>query len=232
MKGFTHEEIAGVLNIHAGTSKSQLFTARRKLRIALGAGPRPVPRGRHIMDNEPDTPLEEAARLREEPVPPAMLESRVVAALARRWPDSHALGLVFICMAREDRRITSDLRHGRDRRPLRVATVAPQAAPAQPRYLLLLAGDVTPAADGSTRAAEYGEWARGLGARGIAVSGDELTSHAELVTNTRSRNVPGPLFSWRLLPDRGGRRWRRGRAGAHVPAHQVRRFYRCAPRAM
>ena len=43
IEGFTHEEIAGVLNIHAGTSKSQLFTARRKLRNALGGGPRPVP---------------------------------------------------------------------------------------------------------------------------------------------------------------------------------------------
>lgn len=43
VEGFTHEEIAGVLNIHAGTSKSQLFTARRKLRNALGGGSRPVP---------------------------------------------------------------------------------------------------------------------------------------------------------------------------------------------
>jgi RNA polymerase sigma-70 factor (ECF subfamily) len=43
VEGFTHEEIAGLLNIHTGTSKSQLFTARRKLRSALGAGPRPVP---------------------------------------------------------------------------------------------------------------------------------------------------------------------------------------------
>jgi len=42
IEGFTHEEIAGLLNIHAGTSKSQLFTARRKLRSALGAGPTPV----------------------------------------------------------------------------------------------------------------------------------------------------------------------------------------------
>ncbi|HUR21919.1 MAG TPA: RNA polymerase sigma factor [Vicinamibacterales bacterium] len=42
VEGFTHEEIAGLLNIHAGTSKSQLFTARRKLRNALGSGPRPV----------------------------------------------------------------------------------------------------------------------------------------------------------------------------------------------
>jgi RNA polymerase sigma-70 factor (ECF subfamily) len=43
VEGFTHEEIAGVLNIHAGTSKSQLFEARRKLRHALSGGARPVP---------------------------------------------------------------------------------------------------------------------------------------------------------------------------------------------
>lgn len=35
IEGFTHEEIAGLLNIHVGTSKSQLFAARRKLREAL-----------------------------------------------------------------------------------------------------------------------------------------------------------------------------------------------------
>jgi RNA polymerase sigma-70 factor (ECF subfamily) len=46
VEGFTHEEIAGVLNIHSGTSKSQLFTARRKLRSALGAGARPMPAGK------------------------------------------------------------------------------------------------------------------------------------------------------------------------------------------
>lgn len=42
IEGFTHEEIAGLLNIHAGTSKSQLFTARRKLREALGGRARPA----------------------------------------------------------------------------------------------------------------------------------------------------------------------------------------------
>ena len=42
VEGFTHEEIAGLLHIHAGTSKSQLFTARRKLRNALGSGARPL----------------------------------------------------------------------------------------------------------------------------------------------------------------------------------------------
>lgn len=43
VEGFTHEEIATALNIHAGTSKSQLHAARRKLRHALGGAPRPVP---------------------------------------------------------------------------------------------------------------------------------------------------------------------------------------------
>lgn len=33
--GYTHEEIAGLLNIHPGTSKSQLFEARSKLRAQL-----------------------------------------------------------------------------------------------------------------------------------------------------------------------------------------------------
>jgi len=42
VEGFTHEEIAGLLNIHAGTSKSQLYAARRKLRHALGGALRPV----------------------------------------------------------------------------------------------------------------------------------------------------------------------------------------------
>jgi RNA polymerase sigma factor (sigma-70 family) len=40
VEGFTHDEIAAVLNIHSGTSKSQLSEARRKLRHALaGDGP-------------------------------------------------------------------------------------------------------------------------------------------------------------------------------------------------
>jgi RNA polymerase sigma-70 factor (ECF subfamily) len=46
VEGFTHEEIAAVLKIHTGTSKSQLFTARRKLRSALGANQRPTPAGK------------------------------------------------------------------------------------------------------------------------------------------------------------------------------------------
>ena len=43
VEGFTHDEIAGLLKIHAGTSKSQLYAARRKLRLVLGKPLRPAP---------------------------------------------------------------------------------------------------------------------------------------------------------------------------------------------
>ncbi len=35
VEGYTHEEISGTLNIPIGTSKSHLFQARGKLRVAL-----------------------------------------------------------------------------------------------------------------------------------------------------------------------------------------------------
>jgi RNA polymerase sigma-70 factor, ECF subfamily len=35
VEGYTHEEIAGVLGVHPGTSKAQLFRARARLRLAL-----------------------------------------------------------------------------------------------------------------------------------------------------------------------------------------------------
>lgn len=38
VEGYTHEEIAGLLSIAAGTSKSQLFKARARLRGLLQAG--------------------------------------------------------------------------------------------------------------------------------------------------------------------------------------------------
>ena len=135
------------------------------------------------MDNEPDAPLEEAARLRQEPVPPPMLESRVVAALRADglirtrsiWSQSIKVAaslLIFAAGALAGHYLSPE------------SLTAPQPAQASARYLLLLAGDVTPAADGSSRAAEYGEWARGLSARGVKVSGDELTDHAALITNS------------------------------------------------
>jgi len=41
VEGFTHEEIAQMLAIDSGTSRSQLFRARRRLRGLLGGGARP-----------------------------------------------------------------------------------------------------------------------------------------------------------------------------------------------
>jgi RNA polymerase sigma-70 factor (ECF subfamily) len=35
IEGFTHQEIAGILGVAEGTSKSRLFDARRRLRVAL-----------------------------------------------------------------------------------------------------------------------------------------------------------------------------------------------------
>jgi RNA polymerase sigma-70 factor (ECF subfamily) len=37
VEGFTHEEISTALGVAVGTSKSQLFRAREKLRTALAA---------------------------------------------------------------------------------------------------------------------------------------------------------------------------------------------------
>lgn len=46
VEGFTHEEISRLLHLHPGTSKSQLFEARRKLRASLGATVRSRPAGK------------------------------------------------------------------------------------------------------------------------------------------------------------------------------------------
>ena len=140
------------------------------------------------MDNESDIPFEEAERLRDEPAPSRQLESRVVAALRAdglirtgvSWPLPARIAaalLLFVLGALAGRYVPREL------------TNVPASTPVQPRYLLLLAGDVTPTLDGSTRAAEYGDWARSLSARGIKVSGDELATQAELVTNRRSSTL-------------------------------------------
>jgi hypothetical protein len=67
---------------------------------------------------------------------------------------------------------------------------APPDTAATPRYLLLLAGDVTPAADGSSRADEYGAWARSLAARRIPVRGDELSDRAITVSTRPAAAFP------------------------------------------
>jgi hypothetical protein len=141
------------------------------------------------MDNQSDDPLGEAAGLRNTPSPSADLEHRVVEALRHEglvrtrsaWPGLAAIAaalLIFVAGAAIGHYLTPGA--GPDTR----VTNEPN------RYLLLLAGDVTPAVDGSSRAAEYGEWARGVAARGMAISGDELAAHAEVVTNTKSVTFP------------------------------------------
>ncbi len=140
------------------------------------------------MDSESDAPLKEAASLRQEPIPPPMLESRVVAAMradglirtGSLWSRPARIAasmLIFVAGAM--------VGHAAPREWF----VSPPTA-TQPKYLLLLAGDVTPAADGSTRAVEYGAWARSLTARGIAVSGEELSSQAEIVATERGVTFP------------------------------------------
>lgn len=131
------------------------------------------------MDSEPEIPPDQLADLRRELHAPPTLEGRVVAALkaegliragASTWSRLAMIAaalLVFTAGAAAGHLLS------------RSSPVV--LRPAQARYLLLLAGDVTPAADGSSRAAEYGQWARSLAARNIAVSGEELTSHAEIV---------------------------------------------------
>jgi RNA polymerase sigma-70 factor (ECF subfamily) len=46
VEGFTHAEIAELLEIETGTSKSQLFRARQKLRETLASDSRPIPFGK------------------------------------------------------------------------------------------------------------------------------------------------------------------------------------------
>lgn len=140
------------------------------------------------MDNDFDRPLDETESLRQSPATPATLESRVVQALQdegliRTNPGSSWLSriaaslLVFVLGAAAGHYLLPELS-------------TPPAAPAQPRYLLLLAGDVTPAADGSTRAVEYGNWARRLGAQGVSISGEELSPHAETVSDVKGVTFP------------------------------------------
>lgn len=141
------------------------------------------------MVNETDGPLEEASDLRHAPIAPPMLEARVVAAL-------RADGLIradsgrsrFIRIAASLLIFAAGATLGRLVAPATPTSPGPNSSPA--RYLLLLAGDETPAADGSSRAAEYGAWARSLGARGIAVSGEELAGHAEVVSHRPAATFP------------------------------------------
>jgi hypothetical protein len=131
-------------------------------------------------DDPTEGPIGDLGTLRQGPLPPADLEARVLAAarsggLIRgprwraRWVQLAAAALLFLAGAATGR--------------LLIVPPAPTSDARTPaRYLLLLAGDVTPSPDGDTRATEYGAWARGLAERGIAIDGEELTDHAAVVS--------------------------------------------------
>lgn len=141
------------------------------------------------MSDEHEMPLDETSGLRHTPPVPPALEVRVVSAL-------RADGLIrpnwsWSFMARTAAALllfSAGASAGYWLSPAAAPHRSQSSAPS--RYLLLLAGDVTPAADGSTRASEYGEWARHLAMRGIAVSGEELTNHAETVAARSDASFP------------------------------------------
>lgn len=122
-----------------------------------------------------DDPL---AALRQTPVPPDDLEARVVTAVTeaggirparpgRSWLWRLAASIMLFGAG-----VTAGLQW---------PTTTPAAAEAGPRWMLLLGGDVTPAADGSTRADEYGAWMRDLMGRGVVITGAELADDGRLV---------------------------------------------------
>lgn len=127
----------------------------------------------------PEELINELARLRMRPRPPDALQSRVLdaaktAGLIRRgvWR-TRVLQLAAAVLL-----LLAGAAGGR----MLLAPPEPPASAQLPaRYLLLLAGDVEPSPDGSTREAEYAAWARDLSARGIAVDGEELTGQSALV---------------------------------------------------
>jgi hypothetical protein len=141
------------------------------------------------MIDEPDSPLDETAQLRRGPTVPPALEARVAAALrtdglirsGRPWSRVARVAAALLLF-------TAGASAGYWLSPTTPTTRS--QAPAPSRYLLLLAGDVTPPADGSTRASEYGAWARSLALRGISVSGEELTDHAAIVTHDPDATFP------------------------------------------
>jgi hypothetical protein len=136
---------------------------------------------------EPD-PLE---TLRQSPQPPPELQRKVVAAVraaggfggrtpGRSWILHLAAALVIFA---------SGIGVGR------TSIGRPAATPAAASFLLLLAGDVTPAADRSSRAAEYGDWARQVAAGGVGVRGSELEEGGRVVTRRRANEPMAALLA-------------------------------------
>lgn len=134
------------------------------------------------MTDEPDL-----TALRQGPLPPDDLEARVLSA-------ARSSGLVRVStwrahLVRVAASVALLLAGAAAGRMLWPAPAGSEGAQATTRYLFLLAGDVAPAPDGDTRASEYGAWARGVAARGIAVDGEELTEAASVI-GTRGSAFP------------------------------------------
>lgn len=117
--------------------------------------------------------------LRSHPQPPEDLERRIVAAVraAGGLQARRSLGRVWLAAAAAAIIFVAGVGVGSRWWPAQADEVAPGRA----RYLLLLAGDVTPAAGGGTRSAEYGAWARAVSATGVFVRGAELSPTVRLV---------------------------------------------------
>ncbi len=105
VEGWTHAEIGRHLDVNPGTSKSQLFDARRALHAMLHH-----PAQGATMPDEFDLPPEDRAALAElavDPIPARALEDRTVAAMiargllrtgadrSRRWALAAAVALLF-----------------------------------------------------------------------------------------------------------------------------------------
>lgn len=118
--------------------------------------------------------------LRTHPQPPPDLEGRVVTAVIasqgwrppapgrRGWLLVAAAAAVFFVIGVSVGRVSKEP----------VPTTSESSAA---RYMLLLAGEVAPAADGSSRSEEYGAWARSVSATGVFIRGAELSPVARLV---------------------------------------------------
>jgi hypothetical protein len=130
-------------------------------------------------------------RLRDQPVPPPDLERRVVNAVrasgglrpVRTWKDTARMAAAAVLL------VTAGFTAGTF---WHRQAAAPPNVPST-RWMLLLANDEIPAADGASRAAEYGAWMRDLAARGVSITGDELAGAARVVTTNGREDTVAPL---------------------------------------
>ena len=174
VEGYTHEEIGRLLEVEPGTSKSQLFHARRALRLRLrpereGARRRSAHRKDRRNPHCPSSRRSLASssrRLRSSPVSwPSCERSRCFAPSVSRGGEIAAAVLL----------LGAGIAAGRFTAP---SGLAP--APTQPRFLLLLSQAPTDS-PGDGRVAEYRAWAIGLREAGRQISGERLAGEAVAV---------------------------------------------------